>query len=799
MSASEGVRHDPGPLLADLEARDLRLLPVALGLWVGIGVVLAWLPTRPLLVAGAASALLVLVSVGSALASRVGRSRRHRALPRVELVVALLSALGGASLGALHLVMLHPPLATEVAAESAVVRVIAKVAGDPVAHPPSNPQWGTAPSWTVELQLTQLRYRGRSYAVSLPALGRGLQAATLRHGARIEATARAAPAWAPQRHALSLQLLGTVQERAPPGQVAGATNAVRASFRAAVERLPVDGGALLLGLAVGDESTLPVDLDEAMVSTGLSHLTAVSGSNTSLVVGIALGAVTLLGLGWRTRVLVCAVVLALYVALVRPQPSVLRAAVMGCVALLAFTAGGRRRGPPALLAAVIGLLVWVPELALAWGFALSVAATAGLLLIGPGISAKLSVWRVSRRLPEPLRAAFAVALAAHLATLPLAIGLGNGASWVALPANIVVAPVVPWATVTGLAAALVSPFAPTIAETVAWLGAPATALIAWVARTADGVPLGRAPVPGTPAAMVAAAALVAVAVRLMLSSRRSVWLVVPVAVSLLVSTVVWRIRDRAWPPPRWSVLACDVGQGDGVLMRAPGSREALLVDVGPATADVSECARDAGIDRVTVVLTHFHADHVDGLAPVLAGLEVSAILTTPVPDPAVTAHRVVDLARAAAIPVSTLRAGQRLEVAGVRLQVLWPARRMPDPNNSSLVLLAGVPAPQGDVSVLLTGDVEPLAQAALLARGLPPVDVVKVPHHGSRYQDPSLASATHPAVALVCVGADNDYGHPAPQTLAAYSRAGAQIGRTDTQGALAVVSGTTGPTLLSQR
>lgn len=799
MSGSEGSRRGPEPeALADPEPRDLRLLPVAVGLWAGIGAVLAWLPDRPLSVAAASAALMVVAAVIWVLSGRVG-SRRGRTGARVEPVVAVLSGLGGLCLGALHLVALHPPLATEVAAASAVVRVTAKVIGDPVAHPPSNPQWGTAPSWTVELQLTQVRYRGRSYAVSLPALGRGLPAATLHHGARIEASARAAPAWSPQRHALSLQLLGTVQQRAPPGHVAEATNTVRASFRAAVAGLPADAGALLLGLAVGDESTLPTDLDEAMVSTGLSHLTAVSGSNTSLVVGIALGAVTLLGLGWRTRVLVCAIVLALYVALVRPQPSVLRAAVMGCVALLAFTAGGRRRGPPALLAAVIGLLVWMPELALSWGFALSVAATAGLLLIGPGLGSRLSEWRVSRGLPEPLRAAFAVALAAHLATLPLAVGLGNGASWVALPANIIVVPVVPWATVMGLAAALISPAVPTLAAGLAWVGAPATALIAWVARTADAVPLGEVAVPQTPAAMVAAAVLVAVAVRLMLSSPRSPWLVIPVAACLVVSVVWWRIRDRAWPPPHWSVLACDVGQGDGVLLRAAGAGEAVLVDVGPATADVAACARDAGIDRVTVLLTHFHADHVDGLAPVLAGLDVSAILTTPVPDPPAAAQRVVDLARAAEVPVRTLRAGQSLDVAGARIQVLWPARRMPDPNNSSLVMLARLPAAERPLSVLLTGDVEPLAQAALLARGLPDVDVMKVPHHGSRYQDPGLASATRPEVALVCVGVDNDYGHPAPETLSAYARAGTRVGRTDTQGALAVVAEGAGAVLVTQR
>ena len=196
-----------------------------------------------------------------------------------------------------------------------------------------------------------------------------------------------------------------------------------------------------------------------MVRAGLAHLTAVSGSNTSLVVAIAMAAVAGLGLGWRVRVVTCLAVLSAYVMLVRPQPSVLRAAAMGVVALVALSAGGRRRGPPALLASALVLLLVLPQFALSLGFALSFAATAGLLVVGPPIADRLGRWPISSWMPEPLRAALAVAAAAHLATLPLAILMGNGASLVALPANVLVTPLVPFATVLGLAAALVAPIA----------------------------------------------------------------------------------------------------------------------------------------------------------------------------------------------------------------------------------------------------------------------------------------------------------------------------------------------------
>ena len=316
-----------------------------------------------------------------------------------------------------------------------------------------------APSWSVPARLSGIVVRGRTYSVRVPALLRGDEVRHLRYGSRISLSGRASESFSPEAQSLTLRVLGPVHVRSPPGPVARATTRIRDAFREACAGLPADAGALLLGLAVGDESTLPADLDAAMVRAGLAHLTAVSGSNTSLVVAIAMAAVAGLGLGWRVRVVTCLAVLSAYVMLVRPQPSVLRAAAMGVVALVALSAGGRRRGPPALLASALVLLLVLPQFALSLGFALSFAATAGLLVVGPPIAERLGRWPISSWMPEPLRAALAVAAAAHLATLPLAILMGNGASLVALPANVLVTPLVPFATVLGLAAALVAPVA----------------------------------------------------------------------------------------------------------------------------------------------------------------------------------------------------------------------------------------------------------------------------------------------------------------------------------------------------
>lgn len=796
MSASEWSGHSVG---APGGAPDLRLLPVLAGMWAGTAAVLLRQPEQPLRVAFGAVALLA----GGAISASVLRRGPRRATRRgLQACLLAAGALVGATLGALHVQRLSPALTDEVLASSAVVRVVGTVRTDPRQHFPDNPRWGTATTWTAEVRVSELVVRARRYRTHLPIVVRGPGVQTLQYGAQIELTGRAGPPWSPQSSALAVQVLGPISVRAPPGSVASGTNRVRAAFRAAVAGLPPDAGALLLGLAVGDESLVGPDLDEAMLRSGLTHLTAVSGSNTSLVVGLALGAVTALGLGWRLRISTALVVLGAYVALVRPQPSVLRAAAMGLVALLALMAGGRRRGPPALLAAAIVLLAWHPSFALSWGFALSFAATAGLLLVGPRVADRLARTRLGGRLPDPIRAAAAVAVAAHLATLPLAVAMGNGASLVALPANVVVTPFVPYATVVGLTAALVAPVAPPVAVVLAWAGAPATAVIGWVARQGAALPLA---VVRLPEGLVGAATgtfivLVVIAVALggwrPWRDRRVIAMGLAAALVLVAAS---RLRDARWPPQDWLVLACDVGQGDAILVRAPDSASAVLVDVGPADSDAAECARDAGVRELVVVLTHFHADHVDGLQRVLAALRVTALLTTPTPDPLPAARHVVGLARAAHVPMRTVRTGDALVVAGVTLTVLWPARTMPDPNNASLVLVAGIPTGAGMLRVLLTGDVEPEGQAALVARGVPPVDVVKVPHHGSSHQDPRLAATARPRIALVSAGADNDYGHPGAATLDQYRAVGAIVGRTDTQGALAVVMGPRGPELAAAR
>lgn len=235
------------------------------------------------------------------------------------------------------------------------------------------------------------------------------------------------------------------------------------------------------------------------------------------------------------------------------------------------------------------------------------------------------------------------------------------------------------------------------------------------------------------------------------------------------------------------MVACSVGQGDGLIIR-DGEGSAVVIDAGPDPALIDACLDDIGITAVTaLILTHFHADHVNGVPGVLRDREVAAVFASPVDDPPEQVAMVLGwLSGIAPAPVA-VRVGEIRTTGSVSWRVLWPRRVIRAgsvPNNASV----GIVLEAAGTTFLFTGDVEAEAQSAIIAAepGLR-VDVVKVPHHGSRNLDPRLPAWSGGRIALVSVGEGNTYGHPAPEALDAWAQAGALIGRTDEQGDLAVV------------
>lgn len=759
---------------------DLRLAGLAVG---------AWLSALSVLYGGTRVGVALAAGAGLAAAIVAGWLARRPAAGPAHVGLALLSVLLGVFCGAAataaRVAVRDAPILTEMAARHTAVRVELIVRDDPrlVRGDPARP-----PLYAVAADLHRLapldqpavRLDVRVLVLASDPAWRGLLP-----GQPLTATGRLAPPRGGDLRAATISATGPPERVGHPPWHQRAAGALREGLQRACAPLPDAPGGLLPGLVVGDTSSLDPAVADDFRATGMTHLVAVSGSNLAIVGGVAL----LLARSCRARPRLAAAlsVLALvgFVILARPSPSVLRAAVMGGLGLVALASARHRAAMPALCAAVPVLVLVDPELAADAGFALSVLATGGLLLLAPR-------WRDGLRqcgVPRGLAEALAVPAAAQVACAPVIAALSGTVSLVAVPANLLAVPAVAPATVLGVTAAVLSPWWPAAAEVVAWLAQwPARWLVAVAGYGAD-VPAGGIPwLPGAIGGLLLAVVLLA----MLLAVRRPVVrrLVAVVAIAVVIGALPVRLVAGGWPPAGWVVVACAVGQGDAfVVPVAPG--RAVVVDAGPDPTAVDRCLGGLGVSSVPLlVVTHFHADHVGGVAGVFRGRTVGAIVTTAWPEPASGRSLVRETAQARGVAVSEASVGWTYVEGPVRLTVLGPVGPLhgtrSDPNNNSLVTHIDVRG----IGLLLTGDAETEEQAALLnARGPAALraDVMKVAHHGSTYQLPAFLDAVGARIALVSVGADNPYGHPNPAVLARLAGGGARVLRTDRDGDAAAV------------
>lgn len=757
-------------------AGDLRLLVPACAAWALLAVTLS----RPGVALPVAALALVLAALSA------WRQRRMAALALA--VVALLQC---ALLGH-HLVRSSGQLG-DLSAERAVVTLEGTVSTEPLEIMGGR---GDSSAVLVRLRARHVEGRGLVGPARAPVLLRGGPALReLRWHSQVRVTGKLAPGDAGRAEFAVLSVRGPVRMTAPPGPVARGTEHLRAGLRRSVEHAPADARGLLPGLVIGDTSRTPPELTEAMRATGLTHLTAVSGSNVAIVVGLVLALSGIVGVPRRLRPWLALLALVGFVMLARPEPSVIRAGTMGAIALLGMSRSRRAAGLPVLAGAVVAVLVVDPWMARSYGFALSTLATMGLLLFtrpwGDAIAA---------RLPARLRLlgpAVAIPVAAQAMCAPVIVLLQGSVSIIGVLANLLAAPLVAPATIAGVLAALTALVSDHLSALVGWAGALPTMGIATVAHRLADVPGGTMPWPdGAPGALLLAALTVAV----LLAGPRLFWVsrthpTRTLAVVGVVAALLIPVRTVTWPPPGWQVVFCDVGQGDAAVLRT-GPSSAVLVDAGPDPPSVNRCLDRLGVRVLdAVVLTHFHADHVDGLPGAMAGRVVRQVLTTPIREPTFQATRVEGWTRARGIPVSSLAAGDRIQLGRLEAAVWAPSRRIASgsvPNNSSVVLSARV----GVVHVLLLGDVEREAGHDILLRLRRDVvmsaaseefDAVKTPHHGSANLDEGLMEQVRAPVAVVSVGKDNDYGHPAPTHLNLLRRFGYAVYRTDQRGDVALV------------
>jgi competence protein ComEC len=474
----------------------------------------------------------------------------------------------------------------------------------------------------------------------------------------------------------------------------------------------------------------------------LSHFTAVSGSNVALFLGILFVASGPLSLGPKRRAVVGLVGIPIYAAATRFEPSVMRASVMAGLVLAGRLFDLTLEAWQLLAAAVIVLLTLDPGLATHLGFQLSVAATAGVL-----VGAR---WPVA---PGRARRALAVSLGAQAAVAPLLIGSFGGIPLLSPAVNLVAAPLVAAATVLGVVGVLgIDP----LLDLAVWIAG----LVLGLARAASRWPqIGW---PGT-------ALIVALTLGFTLLRRVRG----PIAIGAAVAVVTLLLGGGSGTPGS-GVVAFDIGQGDALLLSGGDGRFAL-VDGGPDPVLLLENLVDYRVRRLElVVLTHTHADHAAGLAGLVGRIPIGRFW-------AVTKHQETDASRdllgrlsSLGVAIAAPEPGDRYDLGSLDLTVLGPLRRYSSPNDESIVMLVEGPAR----TMLLTGDVEAIAQSDL---GTLRSDVLKVPHHGAATSNLGWLTGVGAELAVISVG-DNDFGHPAPNVMAALESSGADVVRTDLEG-----------------
>lgn len=540
--------------------------------------------------------------------------------------------------------------------------------------------------------------------------------------------------------------------------------------------------SLVTGVVLGADEGIDPELRVAFKASGLYHLLAVSGQNIVLIGFGVLGLAYVIGLSRAVGHSLAIVAILAYALAVGWQPSVVRAAVAGCLASVAWLLSRPSDRWHTMAVGAVVLLAWTPRSLLEPGFQLSFAAVGAIFVAMPRLRPIYEGYPVPRWLVEVV----GISTACGLVTAPILwLQFGTIPLWT-VPANALAEPAMPVLLGAGLAAAIVAPMVPPAAVALSWLAGAAAAWIAFSARLIASLPFAqtssRALVLALGSAVVAAAAL-----RALPRYRRAAAVITAAALVPLGAVGWWALH----PPPSWSppaglrVTFLDVGQGDGILLETP--QGAMLVDAGAPEARVDRQLRRMGLRTLAaLVITHAHRDHVGGGAAVLRRLRVGQVVDPMQPGVGYDEREVRRTARLLGVPIMPARVGSTYALGRLRVTVLWPDRagsRDEDPHVHGTVLLASY----GAIDLLLTGDSESTVTRSLPLRQ---VEVLKVAHHGS--SDDGLADqlgVLRPRIAVISVGADNDFGHPRPDTLSAlHDRAGLAVYRTDENGRVVLES-----------
>jgi competence protein ComEC len=583
---------------------------------------------------------------------------------------------------------------------------------------------------------------------------------------------------------------------------------LRARFLFLLTGVTDDSAGLVAGLAIGERGLISQTLSENMKELSLTHLVAVSGANLAIVAAAVFMLASVTGVPRFWRFFLAYLAIALYIVLVGPESSVLRAGAMAAFVMASWWLGRKVNPLIPLSWAVILLLLIDPALAVDFGFALSVFATLGLLILAAALHLRLQP-----RLGTWLSLGVSASLAAQLYTMPVLLALQPSIPLYSVLANLAVEVVVAPVTVLGILAVIATPVSPPLASLLTWFASLGTWWIEVVSNQLAQLPMTRIPMlPGDLGIFFTVLLVIGVSL-VLVSKSPNLRMLGFVFAALFLVPIGWVASDLVRHSnfhQDWQVLNCDVGQGDALLLRDGGEvalidvgqgdalllrdgGEVALIDVGREDAPIDNCLDDLGIRHIDLlVLTHFDADHVGGIAGALEGRSVGLALLSGFDDDRPLVKLVSDVLSVSAQRVEIGYSGVTGSLGSASWRVLAPsfaANEAEDSNDASVVVLFEMTG----FNVLTLGDLGERGQLRLVRNYWPVLFelrqmplILKVAHHGSKDQSNELHELVQPDVALISVAKDNDYGHPSRNLLALVADAKARTLRTDLLGPISI-------------
>lgn len=648
-------------------------------------------------------------------------------------------------------------------------------------------------NYWASIKLLAAGVAGEATELSARGLIRGdVKLKSLQRGAKYQCLMSLSPTASGEREGFKGSCQNSPVLVAPPRAQNFMVSQLRSAFMKNLRGVDANSAGLVAGLAIGDVSKLHQNLIDDMKLVSLTHLTAVSGANCAIVLAMFYLLVRKLGGGRWWRLGIGLLALIGYVQLVGAQPSVLRAAVMAAGVLVGISLGRKTSPSSALAVSVIVLLIADPWLATDFGFALSVAATIGLLVLTQPLTTRLQKY-----MPTWLAIAVGVALSAQILCLPILLQLQAGLSTYALPANVLAEPLVAPVTILGILACLVAWIFPPAAWGLTFLASEATWLISKIANyfaSQENVTLSWPT--GTPGAIVAICVVLGFLLWFKSEPTRLRNLGITglsvIAAASIGSIGFNLVRNANWPLQDWQIVACDVGQGDAMVVRSRG--QVAVIDVGRENRPVDECLRKLDVRRIDLlVLTHFDIDHIGGLSGALADRTVGLALVSPFKDERWGATGTNILLNKEGVQIIGVEQGMSGTLGDFEWQVLNPnhaAAGAEDSNDASVAMLWQAPK-FNLITMADLGEKGQMRMSAHLDWWQDPVLqskplVLKVSHHGSADQFAELIEYLKPDLSLISVGQRNSYGHPTLRTLKLLENVGSKIERTDELGSIAV-------------